>query len=104
MDGVVVLHCEEEDKGHPVVVVVEVEMDGVEAKSNLMRNKKTKIPHMGDHESLNVCVKEHKYRTKFSVRCHMQGVTYKVSHVRCHVLCVICHISHLGGEGSQEIL
>ena len=48
MDGVVVLHWEEEDKGHPVVVVVEVQVDGVEAKSNLIRNKqRNKNPAYG---------------------------------------------------------
>ena len=53
VDGVVVLHCEEEDKGHPVVVVVEVEVDGVEAKSNLMRKKKFRI---WETMNLSMCV------------------------------------------------
>ena len=26
------------------------------------------------------------------VQCHISGVTYKVSHIRCHMSCVMCHV------------
>ena len=29
------------------------------------------------------------------VHCHMSGVTYQVSHVRCHMSLVMCHVTYV---------